>query len=122
MGYLINREAFLGIEALGIFACFVGVVLIADSASDPDSQLQQNQTEVGHHANCVLRIAGIAIMLFVAFNDATLAVLARKMKELHFSIMMFWFSVIGLMFLLAYLAIVSLYSHDYPDLVYYSEE
>lgn len=61
-------------------------------------------------------------MLFVAFNDATLAVLARKMKELHFSIMMFWFSAIGLLFLLSYLAIVSMYRQDYPDLIYYSEE
>ncbi len=46
---------------------------------------------------------GIGVMLLVAFNDATLAVLARKMKELHFSIMMFWFSAIGLLFILAYL-------------------
>ena len=32
-----------------------------------------------------MRVLGIGVMLFVAFNDATLAVLARKMKELHFS-------------------------------------
>ena len=67
-----------------------------------------------------MRVIGIVTMLLVAFNDATLAVLARKMKELHFSIMMFWFSALGLVFISVYLAIVSLYKQEYPDLVYYS--
>lgn len=119
MGYIINKEAFRGIEAIGIFACFVGVVLIATSESvKAEDELMMG----GRHAKCAVRIIGIAIMLFVAFNDATLAVLARKMKELHFSIMMFWFSAIGLLFLLSYLCIVAVYSRDYPDLVYYSED
>jgi len=66
-----------------------------------------------------MRVVGIVVMLFVAFNDATLAVLARQMQELHFSIMMFWFSAIGLLFIITYLSVVSLFSHDYPDLFYY---
>ena len=63
---------------------------------------------------------GIGVMLLVAFNDATLAVLARKMKELHFSIMMFWFSAIGLLFILAYLCGVYALTNDYPAFFYYS--
>ena len=69
-----------------------------------------------------MRVLGIGVMLFVAFNDATLAVLARKMKELHFSIMMFWFSAIGLMFILAYLIGVYILTKDYPAFFYYNQD
>lgn len=64
---------------------------------------------------------GILVMLFVAFNDATLAVLARKMQELHFSLMMFWFSAIGLVALVGYLLTVSLYLNELPTLFHYNE-
>ena len=34
LGYLINREAFLRIELIGMIACFIGVVLMAVSEED----------------------------------------------------------------------------------------
>ena len=36
MGYLINREAFLAVEAIAIAACFIGVIMIASSTSEHD--------------------------------------------------------------------------------------
>ena len=68
-----------------------------------------------------MRVVGIGVMLFVAFNDATLAVLARKMQQLHFSLMMFWFSAIGLIFIFLFLVISAVISQDYPDLFYYNQ-
>ena len=69
-----------------------------------------------------MRIIGIVTMLFVAFNDASLNVLARTMKDLHYSLIQFWFSAIGLAFLIIYLTIACLVKKDWPDMVYYSLE
>lgn len=69
-----------------------------------------------------MRIVGIVTMLFVAANDASINVLARTMKELHFSLICFWFSAIGLAFLTVYLIIACIVKGDWPDLVYYSGE
>ena len=35
-------------------------------------------------------------MIGVAANDAMIAVMARSMRDVHFSVIMFWFSAIGL--------------------------
>ena len=69
-----------------------------------------------------MRAVGIISMLFVALNDASLNVLARKMKELHYSLIQFWFSAIGLVFLLAYLVLASLITWDWPSMFFYNWE
>ena len=46
-------------------------------------------------------------MIFVAFNDSMMAVLARKMKEVHFSIIMFWFSAIGMLIIVGMLSFIA---------------
>ena len=66
------------------------------------------------------RIIGILIMCFVAFNDGMLAVLARTMKDVHFSILMFWFSAIGFFMLNIYLAIHSFFFWEVPQIFKYS--
>ena len=67
-----------------------------------------------------MRIVGIVVMIFVAFNDASLNVLARTMKDLHYSLIQFWFSAIGLGFLVIYLIIACLVKNDWPDMFYYN--
>lgn len=59
-------------------------------------------------------------MCCVAFNDGLLAVMARTMKSIHFSIMMFWFSAIAMLFILAYLTIYSLVTFEIPTIFTYS--
>lgn len=61
-----------------------------------------------------MRAIGIVAMLFVALNDASLNVLSRKMKELHYSLIQFWFSAIGLAVMLVYLLVTSLVTLDWP--------
>ena len=41
MGYLINREAFLAVEAIAIAACFIGVIMIASSTSEINFELNK---------------------------------------------------------------------------------
>ena len=68
------------------------------------------------------RLIGILVMCFVAFNDGMLAVLARKMRDLHFSIMMFWFSTIGMLVLSIFLICSGLVKHEIPQVFRYDLE
>ena len=122
MGYVINREAFLVVEGLGMIACFFGCVLITLSGTtDPDATNDDalESDFIRRHSVSFIRVVGVSVMLFVAFNDATLAVLARKMHEIHFSLLMFWFSALGLIFIIGYLIINSMIDDDYPTFFYY---
>ena len=59
-------------------------------------------------------------MCFVAFNDGMLAVLARTMKDVHFSILMFWFSAIGMVVLVSFIALKALYFQATPLILTYN--
>ena len=59
-------------------------------------------------------------MVFVAFNDGLLAVMARSMKQIHFSLLMFWFSAIGIVILITYLTCSSLYYQTTPRILTYN--
>ena len=52
------------------------------------------------------------IMIGVACNDALIAVMARTMKHIHFSVIMFWFSFIGVILMSTALAFISVLSND----------
>lgn len=59
-------------------------------------------------------------MVFVAFNDGLLAVMARTMKSIHFSLLMFWFSAIGMLILITYLTCTALYFQTLPTILTYN--
>ena len=81
---------------------------------------KEHEVELFGGTENATRIVGIVTMLFVAANDASINVLARTMKELHFSLICFWFSAIGCTFLVIYLIISCIIKGDLPDLVQYS--
>ena len=76
------------IELIGIFACFCGVLLMAEA--DPNTKIVDSDQSY--------RLIGFILMCVVAANDGMVAVLARRMKDVHFSIMMYWFAALGLLF------------------------
>ena len=47
-------------------------------------------------------------MTLVAANDALIAVMARTMEKVHFTVIMFWFSLIGLVLVTLAQIIISL--------------
>ena len=59
-------------------------------------------------------------MVFVAFNDGLLAVMARTMKSIHFSLLMFWFSAIGMVILTIYFACYACLTHNTPRIFTYN--
>ena len=112
-GYLINGEMFMRIEMVGIVACFFGVLLMATAAPSEEDGLQ-----VSHAA----RIAGFLLMVFVAANDGMVAVLARKMKNIHFSVVIWWFSLSGCLLTMSAITVKSLVKGQAPDLWFYTGE
>ena len=68
--------------------------MMAHSGSDDDEEAVNTNYALG-------RAARVAIMTGVAANDALIAVMARTMKEIHFSVIMFWFSFVGFVLLLS---------------------
>ena len=58
-------------------------------------------------------------MVFVAFNDGLLAVMARSMKSIHFSLMMFWFSAIGMIILVVFFSCNAIYTQTIPRIFTY---
>ena len=59
-------------------------------------------------------------MVYVAFNDGLTFVMARSMKSLHFSVMMFWFSAIGIVVLVSFIALKALYFQATPLILTYN--
>ena len=59
-------------------------------------------------------------MCIVAANDGMVAVLARKMSSVHFSVMMFWFAALGLVFTLASEITKMITQFQCPSLFLYS--
>ena len=59
-------------------------------------------------------------MVFVAFNDGLTFVMARSMKSIHFSVMMFWFSAIGMVILVFFITCSALYHQTLPRILTYN--
>jgi hypothetical protein len=65
------------------------------------------------------RLIGFGIMILVAANDGMVAVLARRMKDLHFSVMMWWFAAIGLALTLLAISVKSYINGSLPTILFY---
>ena len=125
LGFVINNERFLKIELLGILACFCGVIMMAASGLEADgADFDHAKESEGSwlHVHHFGRLIGIVVMCFVAFNDGMLAVLARTMKDIHFSILMFWFSAIGIVVLDIFLACNAFIFQEVPLIFRYNAE
>ena len=66
------------------------------------------------------RLIGVFVMVFVAFNDGLTFVMARSMKSIHFSLLMFWFSAIGMTILAVFITCGALYSQTVPRIFTYN--
>ena len=114
LAYYFNGEAFHRIEGIGIVACFVGVIIIC--LSDPQNEQAAEATITNQ-----MRLASILIMLFIACNDSSLNVMARTMKDVHYTLLQFWFGAISMIILTAYVFIEYLWTRKLPPLLLYDE-
>merc|ERR1711997_59830 len=119
LGFMINNEKFLRIEVIGILACFIGVIMMA--MSDDTTQQSDNFSAIQDSSWAMFgRLIGVLVMVFVAFNDGLLAVMARTMKSIHFSLLMFWFSAIGMIILISFLTCSAIYTWTIPQIFTYN--
>ena len=88
--------------------------MMAQSEEDPKSLA----TTFVHGA--LGQTAGIAIMICVAANDAVTSVMARTMQQVHFSVIMFWFSAIGLLLISVVMVFISLKHATLPTILTYT--
>ena len=95
-----NGEGFRQLEIISILACFVGVVLISTVPANPDDKYKNPQ---------ISQTVGVMVMVGVAANDAMIAVMARSMKDVHFTVIMFWFSAIGLVLISLVIMAIALF-------------
>jgi drug/metabolite transporter (DMT)-like permease len=61
-------------------------------------------------------------MCVVAANDGMVAVLARRMSSIHFSVMMYWFALLGLIFTSTSLVVKAVIAGALPSIFSYSAE
>ena len=126
LAYYMNNESFHAIEGIGIVGCFIGVLLIGYAVGErpeEDVPIPSNYlNELFGDNEKTLRALGVLIMLFVAFNDASLNVMARTMKDVHYGILQFWFSAIGLTILVAYIVGDCLMRDEWPQLLQYNDD
>jgi hypothetical protein len=63
---------------------------------------------------------GFCLMCFVAANDGMVAVLARRMKDMHFSVVIWWFSAGGVVLAITGILSKAAAQQRKPDLMDYS--
>lgn len=105
------------IELLGMLACFCGVLMMAKDEEKENTHVNSDDVS---NLDTFARIIGIVVMSWVAFNDGLLAVMARKMKTVHFSLIMFWFSVVAIVMVVFILLVESFIMGNIPTIFTYS--
>jgi drug/metabolite transporter (DMT)-like permease len=100
LAYLILREPIHKTEIAAILICFSAVVLISQSKS--------GETTVDGVTFLMYQL-GILAISYTAFGFGIVGVFTRKMKEMHFSVILFWYSLFGAVTLGGYILIRDLF-------------
>ncbi len=97
IAYVVLKEKLRFIEIIGLFVCFGGIIMVNASGGPEEETIDRD-------FGAWKRIIGIMSAVFTAVGIATLSVLTRKLKKLHFTVVGLWYAVIGsLVFGLGYL-------------------
>ena len=81
-------------EIIGLMICFIGIIIVQSG----DEKAYMNDEKVTQ----TMKNAGVICAILTAIVIASVSVLTRKLKELHFMVVGFWYTLAGcLMFGLA---------------------
>lgn len=92
IGYLVNKEKISKIEILLMTGCFTGVIILALSKGgvfDGDTEVPRRDISVGQY------LFGLLMIYLTNLGFAGITVMTRKMKEIHFSILLFYYGMIA---------------------------
>ena len=90
LGYVINREALIPVEVIGMFICFSTIAAMTFSQKkEPTESTDVEETDTN------LRMVGILIALIVAMFGGTMPILTRTLKDVPATLMMFYLGLVG---------------------------
>ena len=90
MGYFINGEQIYMFQYFAMAVCLVLIVCLTLTKDSPDADV--NQKPVNTYADTVM---GILISIFASINGAAMNISNRRLQGTHFSVVMFFHSLLG---------------------------
>ena len=88
LAFLVNSEPIIAVEIIGMVICFLAVAHITLNSAGDDADAVSVESYTHRHLGYALIMAG-------AWIFATINVLNRVLKELHHSLVMFYYSAFG---------------------------
>ena len=90
MGYFVNNERMTKVEILLILGCFSGVVVLALAKGGVfDGANDEQDIGVGQY------LFGLLMIYLTNLGFSGITVMTRKMKDIHFSILLFYYGLIA---------------------------
>jgi drug/metabolite transporter (DMT)-like permease len=98
LAYYINKESLKKVELLCMCGCFSGVIILAHSSQKPD----ENSTGLAKDKSPMF---GMINAILCAWFYSGVIVSTRKLKEIHFSLMLFHYGIIASSLYLVYIVV-----------------
>lgn len=116
LGYLINREALIPIEVIGLLIVFSAIACMTFSEQISPTTVTEEETSdvtvdtADESSN--MRTVGIILAVVVAFFGGTMPILTRKLKDVPATLMMFYLGLVGSVLIGVYLAVEAIRSEE----------
>jgi drug/metabolite transporter (DMT)-like permease len=94
--YFINKEPILRIEVVSFVVCFVAVILfvMGKTLEGNDDKGMHQENEGAEHVSLAMYLVGICTITVTTILFAVSVPLVRKMKSIHFTIILFWMNAV----------------------------
>lgn len=96
LGFFVNKEPVMCIEYIAMVICLVGVVLIAFSKNQYMNSVTDDQSQLEQQESTANQFLGISVIFGVSWLFAASNVINRKLKGLHFAIILFYHALCGI--------------------------
>eukprot|EP00352_Strombidinopsis_acuminata_P002455 CAMPEP_0176395482 /NCGR_PEP_ID=MMETSP0126-20121128/43443_1 /TAXON_ID=141414 ORGANISM="Strombidinopsis acuminatum, Strain SPMC142" /NCGR_SAMPLE_ID=MMETSP0126 /ASSEMBLY_ACC=CAM_ASM_000229 /LENGTH=378 /DNA_ID=CAMNT_0017768385 /DNA_START=27 /DNA_END=1163 /DNA_ORIENTATION=+ len=111
LSYWVNGDPVQKVEIVAMIICFIGVVIIATSKLGQDFSL--TDTSLGD-TTVAMQVGGGILAFGLAWQFAIVGTLNRKMKDLHFTVIMYNHTLLGMFIAVIWLTISALVSQEIP--------
>jgi len=112
LSYLINGDRVQKIEIVAMVICFIGVVIIA--TSQLGMQSDENSSTALDNTTTAMQLGGGILAFALAWQFAVVGTLNRKMKEIHFSVIMYNHTLLGMLIGITWVSISAICIGEVP--------
>ena len=105
LAYKFNNEPLYKVEVIGMILCFVAVVFITIDENDSKEKILSTTTgtaddldleKIVSNQNFLIKTTGVFLILFASLMSASIAVLNRSLREVPYSVVLFYHSLLGM--------------------------